>query len=172
MDELVKMINEMEEMIRQSKSLPFSSGKVVIEADVFLEHLDRMRVTLPNEVGQAKALLGQRDDIVNSAVQEAERYMEDSKKQAEKILSEQEIVVLAQQKADDIVQGAQEQAQAIVADANKEAETLRMDADHYAYHLMEHMELVLKKGLETVRQGKEELGGAPADEEEVIRYER
>ncbi len=171
MDELVKMINELEEMIRESKSLPFSSGKVVIEADLILEHLDRMRVAIPSEVGKAKALLGKRDDIVHSAVQEAERYMEDSKKQAEKILNEQEIVVLAQQKADDIIQSAQEQAQAIVEDANKEAETLRTDADHYAYHLMEHMELVLKKGLETVQQGKDELG-MPAPEEEIGRDNR
>ena len=178
MDELVKMINELEKMIRESKSLPFSSGKVVVETDVIMEHLDRMRVALPNEMGQAKELLGQRDDIVNSAVKEAERYMEDSKKQAEKILNEQEIVVSARQKAEEMLQSAHEQAQAIINDASKEADTLRLDADHYAYHLMEHMELVLKKGIDTVRQGKEELGvesmeqNIPVHEDEMASYGR
>ncbi len=175
MDDVSKLMEELDQMVQEAKTVPFSGGKVVVDKELILEQLDKIRLALPDEVGKSKEVLGKRDDIVNSAVQEAERYMEDSRRQAEKILNEQEIVVMAQKRADDIVKAAEQQAEQIVAEANQQANEVRDDADNYAYQLMEHIEIVLKRGLDTVQQGKDELGIQPAEEEDLLlekRYDR
>ena len=48
-------------------------------------------------------------------------------------------------------------AEEIVARGEELAQQIRRDADEYADGVLSHMEIVLRKGLETVIQGREDI---------------
>jgi cell division septum initiation protein DivIVA len=147
-------MDELEGVIKNGKAVPFSNGKIFVESDRVLEILDRLRATLPEELEGAKQIIANRENIVQSAYSEANDYVAASKDRAIKLVDENEITINAIQKGE-----------AILENASKAAVDIRRDADAYADEVLTHIELVLKRGLEAVLQGKEQLR-APYDEDD------
>lgn len=146
MMEIFRLIDEIELLIKESKKFPFSNGKVIVESSRFLDRLDRIRAILPEEFEEAKQLLEQKETIVMSACAEADSYLEASKDKVARLLDQNEITQNAMNVADDIINKSK-----------KVAAEIKKDADDYAEEVLTHMEMVLKRGLEAVIQGKEAL---------------
>ncbi|HEX3011323.1 MAG TPA: ATPase [Syntrophomonadaceae bacterium] len=146
MMEIFRILDELEMMIKESKKMPFSNGKAVIESHRFLDRLDRIRAILPEELETAKILIDQKDKIVNEACAEAEKYVEQSKDKAARMVDDNEIT-----------RNAMSVAEEIVGKAEQVSMEIRRDANEYAEGVLSHMEIVLRKGLEAVTQGKDEL---------------
>jgi len=144
--EIFRILDELELMIKDSKKVPLSNGKVVIDAYRFLDRIDRIRAILPEELDTARALLRDKDRIVQEACAQAEQYMEHSRGEAARMLEENEITRNAMEMADEIVARAQQMSREI-----------RQDANEYAESVLTHMEIVLRRGLEAISMGKEEL---------------
>lgn len=144
--EIFRILDELELMIKESKKIPLSSGKVVIDPYRFLDRIDRIRAILPEELDTARALLRDKDRIVQEACAQAEQYVEHSRGEAARLLDENEITRNAMQMADEIVARAQQVSREI-----------RQDANEYAEGVLTHMEIVLRRGLEAISLGKEEL---------------
>ncbi len=72
--------------------------------------------------------------------------MEHSRGEAARLLDDNEITRSAMQRADEIVARAQQISREI-----------RQDANEYAEGVLTHMEMVLRRGLEAISLGKEEL---------------
>lgn len=154
MMEIFRLIDELELQIKESKRLPFTSGKVIVESNRFLDRLDRLRAILPEELEEASKILSHKENIVQTACAEAQNYVEESKDKVARMLDQNEITQNAMNVADDIINRS-----------HKIAAEIRMDADNYAEEVLTHMELVLKKGLEAVLKGKEELR-SPANQDD------
>jgi BMFP domain-containing protein YqiC len=146
MMEIFRILDELEMMIKDSKKMPFSNGKAMIESNRFLDRLDRIRAILPEELETARILIGQKDKIVNEACAEAEKYVEESKDKAARMVDDNEIT-----------RNAMSVAEQIVNKAEQVSAEIRRDANEYAEGVLTHMEIVLRKGLEAVTQGKDEL---------------
>lgn len=146
MMELFRILDELELMIKEGKKIPLSSGKTLIDPHRFLDRLDRMRAILPEELETARLLLKDKERIVEEACAQADQYVEQSKDQAARLLEENEITRNAMQMADEIVARSQQVAR-----------EMRRDANEYAEGVLTHMEMVLRRGLEAISHGKEEL---------------
>ncbi len=146
MMEIFRILDELELMIKDSKKVPLSSGKVMIESHRFLDRVDRLRAILPEELETARLIMSEKERIVKEACAQADEYMEQSKHHVARLVDDSEITKEAMQMGEEIVVRAEEMAREI-----------RRDANEYADGVLSHMEIVLKKGLEAISEGKQEI---------------
>ncbi|HPF43830.1 MAG TPA: hypothetical protein PKV15_03970 [Syntrophomonadaceae bacterium] len=143
--EILRILDELEVLFKGSRKLPFGYGTIV-DADRFLDRLDKIRAILPEDIMHAKLVINEKDRIVNEAYQEAQKYVEKSQDTVARMVEENEITRAARITADEII-----------ANAEQTAKEIRRDANEYAESILIHMEIVLKKAVETINQGKYEI---------------
>jgi len=146
MMEIFRILDELELLLKESKKIPFTSGKTVVETNRFLDRLDRIRAILPEELETARMVMNERERLYNEACSEAEKYVEQSKDQVARMIDDNEIM-----------RSAKGAAQDILSKGETEACQMRRDANEYADGVLTHMEMVLRKGLDAVLQGKDEM---------------
>ncbi len=146
MMEIFRILDELELMIKDSKKVPLSSGKVMIESHRFLDRVDRLRAILPEELETARLIMSEKERIVKEACAQADDYLEQSKDHVARMVDDNEITRNAMQMGEEIIARAEEMAREI-----------RRDVNEYADGVLSHMEIVLKKGLEAINQGKQEI---------------
>ena len=146
MMEIFRILDELELLLKDSKKIPFSNGKSVVETHRFLDRLDRIRAILPEELQTARLILAEREQIYNEACAEAEKYVEQSKDKVARLTDDNQITRNARGVADEIL-----------VRGETEARQLRQDANEYADGVLSHMEIVLHKGLDAVMQGRDDL---------------
>jgi Fe2+ transport system protein B len=146
MMEIFRILDEMELLLKGSRKMPLSGGKSLVEANRFLDRVDRIRAILPEELETAKILLAERERIVNEACSEASQYIEQSKSEVARMVDDNEIT-----------RNAMNVAQEIIAKGERVSSQMRQDADEYADGVLGHIEFVLRKGLDTVVQGRDQL---------------
>jgi cell division septum initiation protein DivIVA len=144
--EVYHILEAIEMNIKNSKKVPLSNGKVMVEPDVILDFLDRIRAILPEELDTARLVLTEKERIVKDAFAEAEQYMENSRFQVAQLLDENEIT-----------QNAKRAGEEIIAKAEDFALDVRRDANEYASEILHHAEMVLQKSLEAVSRGRDEI---------------
>ena len=105
-----ELLDLMEETLEDATGLPFAGGKRVVDIDKLQDIIDEVRLNLPTEVRQARAIVNDRADIVADAKRGAEALVRKAEERARILVGEQEIVKAAQQRAAEIVGGAQTQA--------------------------------------------------------------
>ena len=105
-----ELLDLMEETLEAATGLPFAGGKRVVDIDKLQDIIDEVRLNLPTEVRQARAIVNDRADIVADAKRGAEALVRKAEERARILVGEQEIVKAAQQRAAEIVGGAQTQA--------------------------------------------------------------
>ncbi|HBQ26978.1 MAG TPA: hypothetical protein DD791_11340, partial [Syntrophomonas sp.] len=140
--------------IKDSKKVPLSSGKVMIESHRFLDRVDRLRAILPEELETARLIMSEKERIVKEACAQADEYVEQSKDHVARMVDDNEITRNAMQMGEEIIARAEEMAREI-----------RRDVNEYADGVLSHMEIVLKKGLEAINQGKQEI--RESEEEDI-----
>ena len=116
-------IEELEDLINSAKS-PLSGGgsKKIIDADAAYEILDDIKRSLPDEFQKARRILRERDEILDSAEEEANHIVKDAEDKANTLASEQEVVRLANNAAEDVRRHAEEEAREIRSWAEDAAE--------------------------------------------------
>jgi len=146
MMEIFRILDEMELLLKGSRKMPLSGGKSLLETNRFLDRVDRIRAILPEELETAKLLLSEKDRIVSEACAEANQYMEQYKSEAARMVDDNEIT-----------RNAMNIAEEIIAKSERVAQQVRQDADEYADGVLGHIEYVLRKGLDTVVQGRDQI---------------
>ena len=117
--DILQLIDRLEELFNQSKSIPLTRN-VMVDEDRMLDIIDQMRIAIPEEVKKAQQLLGQRDRVLAQAQEEANRTLELARQKADQLVAK-----------DMVAQEAARRAEQIVAQARTEAENVRIDADDY-----------------------------------------
>ncbi len=144
--EVFRILDDIESMIKEARKVPLSNGKVMLDSNDVLDRVDRIRAILPEELETARLVLSEKERIIKEACQQADQYVEESKDRVARMVDDNEIT-----------RNAVQMSEQIVSRADQVAAEMRRDANEYADGVLTHMEMVLKKGLETVRQGREEL---------------
>ncbi len=123
----------------------------LINADDFLDVLDKARARLPEELTDAAEVLQQRDQLMAEAQRRAEQIIAQSKRQAEALLQESELLKAVQAEVerirkqvvteiDQMRREALSEAERIRMEADEDAQRIKEGADHYAEAVLTRME--------------------------------
>jgi cell division septum initiation protein DivIVA len=139
--DILHLVDRLEELFNQSRPIPLTHN-VIVDEDRFLEIIDQMRISIPEEVKKAQQINAQRDRVLAQAQEEANRTIALAKQKGDEILSR-----------DAIVQAAQARSEQILAQARSEAEDTRREADDYIVETLGSLESELSKLLNQARNG-------------------
>ncbi|MEU6529842.1 ATP synthase F0 subunit B [Streptomyces sp. NPDC046928] len=149
-----KKLDEIVAAVSSARSMPMSASCVVNRAEL-LAMLEEVREALPGSLAQAQELIGDREQMVEQARQEAERIIQGAHAERGSLISDTEVARRSQAEAD-----------RILAEARQEAEEIRAEADDYVDSKLANFEVVLTKTLGSVGRGREKLlGTGPGTDE-------
>lgn len=136
MNRVFEILDEIIEAVESAKGVPMSSS-AILNRPALLDLLDDLRDAFPTAVEDAREILEQRDDIIESARQEAERVHEVSTSEADRVVNEarqhaDHSVSTANNEADRVVNAAHAEATALTEKASADAD--RSIADSHAEH--------------------------------------
>jgi len=123
----------------------------MVEYAQFKQALERLRVSVPSSIMESERTLQERDRILEAAEAEAARIVEQARRRANEILSNDALVAAAHQEGERILVNAQATAQ-----------QRRDEADRYAARVLEELAEKLRvvtkqvdNGLDLLRQNLE-----------------
>lgn len=122
MNNIESVLNEIDELLEDSWSLPLSGGRCVVDAEKVRDLIDSIRMNMPAEIKQARAVVADRNQILSLAKNEAEGLIRKAEERAKSLLEQESIVRQANAKAMALLNDATSRAEQIVNDANHQAE--------------------------------------------------
>ena len=145
--DIIERIDELQVLLEEAKSVPFSSSAVV-DRDELLELLAQLKQQVPDEVRQARWMMRDRDEHLARARKEADRILAEAREQRDRLLSRSEIV-----------HAAEREAERILDDGKARSARSRLQAEDYIDQKLAGFEILLNKTLATVARGREQLQG-------------
>lgn len=144
--DILHLVDRLErEIIKKSTLIPLTVYRLVDEEHA-LELIDQMRISLPDEIKNAKRIYQERDRIIAQANEEASRLVE-----------------LAQTEAADLVQrdaisgAADRRAETIIERAQRDAQVIKLESDEYVMQVLSELEAHLMRSLTVVQNGLDKL---------------
>ena len=148
------LLDQIDEMIDKAWSLPLSGGKCLVEADKLRDIIDDIRGNMPSEIRQAKSIVADRTDIIETAKKEAEDIVRAAEERARAMVMQEEVVKLAAQKANEISTQTQQKCR-----------EMRKGAQDFVDDLLKRTEEDLAKHAAEVHQTRQMLRKPAAREE-------
>jgi F0F1-type ATP synthase membrane subunit b/b' len=105
--EILYLLDHLEELVGTSKRVPFST-KIMVEEDEFLDLIEQLRISIPNEVKQAQRVVKDRERIIAEAQQEASRIVDTARSRAEYLISQDSITNESRVRAEDLLEQIEE----------------------------------------------------------------
>jgi cell division septum initiation protein DivIVA len=152
-------IDRLEYVIAHSRQIPLTRT-VVVDQEAVLACIDDLRLSLPDEIKQARWTLQEQQRLLSEAQAEAARTVSKAGERAQTMIGQH-----------DLVKRAEKQAEALLREASVKAEETRRAADRYASDVMQSLEAQLLRTVATVKKGVEALrppAARPAKEVEVM----
>jgi len=139
------LLNEITATVRAAKAMPMSASCLVNRAEM-LEALGRLRDALPVSLDHANALLSDRDAVLSSGREEAQRMLDAARAEREEMLEQTDVVAAARERAGEVAKQARAEATRLLA-----------DADDYVDRKLGEFEVVLGQLGSQVNNGRERL---------------
>lgn len=143
------ILNALEDMLEEAWSIPLSGNKCVVDAEKVKRYLQDLRLNLPNEIKQAKMIVGDRNSIIEQAEKQAESTLRKAEERARALVAQEEIVKQAQEKAKEILTQAQSMSKELRRAANEFSDTSLKEAED-----------ALAQALKNVHETRVELSAA------------
>ena len=115
---------------------------MVLDQATLLELIDQLRVSVPDEVRQARRITEEASRITERSREEADAIVARAQQQAAQMLEERELVRASQQRAAEIIEASQ-----------NEAREVRRGADEYAAGVLIRLEGECIKALTSIKRG-------------------
>lgn len=160
------LIDEIDDVL-ENKSLQILSYALV-RKDTIADILDKIYAALPDEIKEARALLRRKDELQYEAQQRAEKVVADAQAEANRLLSESDLLRAVQREAEkikeqvitdceEIKRKAMEEAESIRAQAADEVSRIKDGANIYAEQVLTNLEQNLGQLQEIVKNGQVQL---------------
>lgn len=104
---VLELLNELEEIINTAPRVPLAS-KVMVDATEILDLAKDIRLSLPDDVQQAKWVIDEKDKIHAEAKSEYERIIIEARKQADSLVEDNVITQRAKEVAQEVYRRADE----------------------------------------------------------------
>ena len=160
--DITARIQQLEELVREAKSMPLSSSALVNREEL-LELIEALRQSVPEEIKQARWVVKDREELLGKARRDGEQIVQQARAEQARILAE-----------DAIVKEAEAESSRIITSARTEARQIRLEAEDYVDSKLASFEIAIQKTaeqlsrtLEQVERGREKLRGvaSPAPSE-------
>jgi len=139
------LIDRLETLLDKSKRIPLTSG-VIVNRDECLEIIDQMRITIPQQIEEARQIKEDKERVLALARDEAKRLVDQAQEQVDQVLNER-----------GLLKEAQEHSASIADEARRQAEETMRGADEYAINILGRLEDQLVAVQTTIRNGLEIL---------------
>lgn len=146
METIDMLINEIESEILKAKRATFSTTDIVLNRQVMLDLVTRLRASYPIVLKEAAQIKKDRDDILAKAEAYANKTMDAAEEQARQMMSESEVLKKAAEEAD-----------AMRAEAEENYRKMDYQARSLAFNLLDNAEKVMKEGISTIADRKRKL---------------
>ena len=140
------MLEALEELLEEGMSVPLSGGRRVVDIDQARGIIDDIRINMPQEILQAKAIVRDKAQIMAKANKDAEDIIRRAEERARHLVDHEEIVLKATEKAREITQTSQQQAQ-----------QLKSTVTMYCDNLLTQTQEQLQKSFNEVKLVKDNL---------------
>ncbi|MBT9164196.1 MAG: hypothetical protein DDT23_00186 [candidate division WS2 bacterium] len=108
MNNTQKIIDLLEKTVMSSSNLPFT-GKVLLDREKIYSLIEELRESLPQEFNQAKRIVSEKQIVLEDTQKEASKILDKAKSEASRLIEESTITKAAQVRAEEIVrQGEKE----------------------------------------------------------------
>ena len=166
-DVIYGLMNELEEAL--DKGFPLLGYHfTVVKKDTVTSILDKLYAALPDEIKEARALLRRKDELQYEAQQRAEKTVADAQAEANRLLSESDLLRAVQREAEkikeqvitdceEIKRKSYEEADALRNQAIDEALRTKDGASVYAEQVLVSLEQNLNQLQEIVKNGQLQL---------------
>ncbi len=165
-DVIYGLMNELEEAL--DKGFPLLSNLAIVKKDTVVNILDKLYAALPDEVKEARALLRRKDELQYEAQQRAEKTIADAQAEANRLLSESDLLRAVQREAEkikeqvindceDIKYKALEEANSVRTQAFDEAMRMKDSASVYAEQILTGLEQNINQLHEIVKDNQIQL---------------
>ena len=175
-DVIYGLMNELEEAL--DKGFPLLGYCfTVVKKETVTNILDKLYAALPDEIKEARALLRRKDELQYEAQQRAEKVIADAQAEANRLLSESDLLRAVQREAEKIKEQVITDCEEIKRKALDEAENLRIQAldeaarikdgaTVYAEQVLVNLEQNLNQLQEVVKNGQVQLERRRAEADE------
>jgi cell division septum initiation protein DivIVA len=144
-----RVIDKLEASVKQGTVLPL--GYRIVSEEKLLELIEKLRASLPEEVGRARTIAKNGDRLVREAQEKAQAIVTEASTQSTQLIDDHEIVRRAQSTAD-----------VVLREAEQKAARVREGADSYAAQVLTDLDVRLSGALGSVKKGIESLAASKA----------
>jgi len=149
--DILSLVDRLEGLVRDAKRTPFSQ-KVAIDEQALANLIDQMRLSIPDQVQEAEALLRERDAVLARAQDEATRMLQEAKVKIEE---------------ERVRQAAEQEAEIIREEARDRALAFEDAARQYAIDTLRDLAQRLDSVHAIVQNGLDELA-PPSERKEMV----
>jgi hypothetical protein len=143
--DILHLIDRLEELFNNSRAIPLTHN-VIVDEDKFLDIIDQMRISVPEEVKKAQQVFSQKDRVMAQAQEEANRTLQLAREKADTLVEKEPLV-----------QDAQRRASQIVDQAKMDAENIKIGADQYALDALMGLQTELERLIHQAQNGVQVL---------------
>ncbi|MEA4959563.1 MAG: hypothetical protein VB029_07620 [Anaerolineaceae bacterium] len=143
--DILHLVDRLEELFNNSKPIPLTRN-VVVDENAFMDIIDQMRISIPDDIKKAQQVIAQKDRILAQAQEEANRTLLLAREKSEKMIEKSEVY-----------QAAQDRVAQIEDQARKNASQTQEEADSYARDMLRRLESELNQVLIQVQNGIQAL---------------
>ena len=139
--DILHLVDRLEELFNNSRPIPLTRN-VIVDEDKFLDIIDQMRISVPEEVKKAQEVFSKKDRVMAQAQEEANRTLQLARERADGLVEKELLVTDAKRRADQIID-----------QARVEADNIKSGADQYAMDSLMNLEHEVELLLTQVRNG-------------------
>src|ERR1700736_1909011 len=144
-----RVIDKLEASVKQGTVLPF--GMRIVSEEKLVELIEKLRSSLPEEVGRARTIAKNGDRLVREAQEKAQAIVVEASSQQTQLIDDHEIV-----------RRARATAEIVLREAEQKAARVREGAEGYAAQVLTDLDGRLSGALGSVKKGIEALAASKA----------
>jgi vacuolar-type H+-ATPase subunit H len=139
--DIMYLLERLEEVLGAGRRLPLTSHTLVDDEEC-LAIIDQIRLSIPNEIRQARKVNAERDAILDEARVHADQLLRAAEEDARERVRDHHIARQAEGQRDEIL-----------AQADRRGAQIKREADDYAYRVLLDLDHRLDGLINTVRNG-------------------
>jgi len=144
--DIMQLVDRMEEIVTSGMRVPLSN-RIMVEEEEFLSIIDQLRLSVPQEIKQARRVVQERQQILGTAQDEAAKILSVAKERAEYLMNEQGLINEAKSRSEEILRQAKDGSKRSMG-----------EVDVYALQILTQLEQALQQNLQQIQQAKNVIG--------------
>ena len=160
-DVIYGLMSELDDAL--DNGLPLIGSFTIVKKSVVADILDKLYAALPDEIKEARALLRRKDELQYEAQQRAEKIITDAQAEADRLLSESDLLRAVQREAEKIKEQVIADCEDIKRKALEEADAVRNQAIDEALRMKDGTSVFAEQILVGLEQSLNQMQGLVKD---------